>query len=212
MFVNLLRKKGHITFFSALPLYSQPHPSILAIKVCCKDCVWQSLLTLSRWVADLVDLSSLVLAKGWGMTEVHLGRKSQPELGNGNPQIQREITWYINPPVWADNRNRVAGQGYFSKIHTLHQLHLHSSGPQPRFLGPSTARWRFIPPAIICVWSQIRKQLQHYTANVWNASAVEEIMIQGQNCDSPTDFRDLIGLLILARVELHPKRVIKQLL
>lgn len=89
MFVNFPQKKGHITFFSALPLYSQPHPSILAIKGCCKDCVWQSLLTLSRWIADLVDLSSLVLAKGWGMTDVHLGRKSQPELGNGNPQIQK---------------------------------------------------------------------------------------------------------------------------
>lgn len=99
MFVNLLQKKGHITFCSALPLYSQPHPSILATEVCCKDYVWQSLLTLSRWVADLADLSSLVLAKGWEMTDVHLGRKSHPELGNGNPQIQRKITWYINPPL-----------------------------------------------------------------------------------------------------------------
>lgn len=99
----------------------------------------------------------------------------------------------------------MAGQGYCSKICTLHQLYLHSSGPQPWFLVPNTARWRIVPPAVICVWSQIRKKLQLCTANAWNASAVEEIMIQGQKCDSPTEFGDWIGLLSLQDLNFTPR-------
>lgn len=149
-----------------------------------------------------------MLAEGWEMTDVHLGRKSHPELHNGNLQIHMEVMWYVNPSSFrTDNQSRVAGQGYCSNICTLHQLHLHSSGPQPRFLVPSTAWWRIIPPAIICVWSQVRKNLQHSAANVWIASAVEGIMIWGPKCDSPTEFRELIGLLVSARGEFHPRRI-----
>lgn len=90
-----------------------------------------------------------------------------------------------------DNQKRVAGQCYCSKICTLHQLHLHSSGFQPVFLVPSTTRWRIVLAAIIWVWSQVRKKLQHCSACVWNASAVEEIMIQDHKCDSPIKLKKI---------------------
>lgn len=104
---------------------------------------------------------------------------------------------YVNPSSFrTDNQKRMAGQGYCSKICTWHQLHIYFSGFQPVFLVPSTMWWRIILAAIICVWSQVRKKLQDWAACVWNASAVEEIMIWDQKGDFPIELEDLIGLFV----------------
>lgn len=80
-------------------------------------------------------------------------------VGNLTPNCVMETPKYIRRSrgmqiplsLRTDSKRRVAGQGFLSKICTLHQLHLHSSGPQPRFLVPSMAWWRIIPLTIMCL-------------------------------------------------------------
>lgn len=84
-----------------------PQPAFLVHAVypwtagCFKDCVWWSVLTPSDELQTSY-VCSLMLAEGWEMTDVHLGRKSHPELHNGNPQIHMEIMWYVNRPFLQD--------------------------------------------------------------------------------------------------------------